>query len=450
MVNLKNIFKSEFSKNLFTLSSGTAVAQAIPMLATLILSRLYSPSEMGAWGLFASYTAVLSVIGCLRYDYAIVKPFRIIDSNNLSFISIAIAFIFVIVLYCILAVIEYFPQLRKLFPLSDMALGILPLYVLCLLLVQILTNLANKNKKYSYMAISSIGRSSIQATTRITLGSFSFTNIGLVLGALLGAFFYIIYLSAKLNVVTCYIRTFSFKRAYCLLREYKDFPKYDLLSATFNSVSSNMPVIILSYFFIDNVVGYFSMALTLLFIPMSIVGTSLGQLYYKNACELYSKQKSLNELTQNIFIPTYIGCGFFMLLLIWGGEVIFGFLLGNEWRSVGRYVTYLSLWLLLVTSVSPLSSIFYVKDKQRINLYFNIVGLLSRILVLLIGGYFFKSSDVTVLLFGVVSFLLFAAQGYVVKKMAEVIFSKEKVVYLSILTMLLLLSIIYKVYIWLI
>ena len=94
-----NILKNEFTRNLLTLSSGTVIAQIIPMLATLILSRLYTPDEMGEWGIFSSYAAILSVIACLKYDNAIVKPVRVVDAYNLSFISVVIGLIFISLLY---------------------------------------------------------------------------------------------------------------------------------------------------------------------------------------------------------------------------------------------------------------------------------------------------------------------------------------------------------------
>lgn len=41
---------------------------------------------------------------------------------------------------------------------------------------------------------------------------------------------------------------------------------------------------------------------------------------------------------------------------------------------------------------------FYVKDKQKINVYFNVTALVLRILVLLLGGFYFRSSDWTIFL----------------------------------------------------
>ncbi|MCY6331578.1 oligosaccharide flippase family protein [Bacteroides fragilis] len=440
--------KNEFTRNLLTLSSGTVIAQIIPMLATLILSRLYTPDEMGEWGIFSSYAAILSVIACLKYDNAIVKPVRVVDAYNLSFISVVIGLIFISLLYILILIVDAF-QYDYLFQLSRTSIYILPLYVLCLLCVQVLNNLANKTKQYSSLALSSIVRSITQAISRITLGYCSFTNIGLIIGAVLGAFLNVIVLVRKLRFIYYFSHCFSNKKSCDLVQQYKDFPKYDLLSNVLNSISSNIPVIILSYFFLDDVVGYFSMALTLLFIPMSIIGTSLGQLYYRDACELHEKNVSLSGLTKKIFIPTYIGCSIFMLVLIWGGEVIFSFLLGHEWATVGKYATYMSIWLLLVTSVSPLSSVFYVKNKQILNVYFNILGLFLRVVVLLIGGYYLHSSDLAILLFGIVSCLFFAVQGLIIKKMADVVFSNRVLAYLYSVTIIFLLSYLWKVFLWL-
>ncbi len=444
MISLKN----DFARNLVTLSSGTLIAQAIPMLATLVLSRLYSPAEMGEWGVFSSCASILAVIGCLRYENAIVKPSRRVDAYNLAFVSILIALAFTGCLYLIVFAVDIF-RFNHWFSLGREALYILPFYVLCLLLIQILNNLANKTQQYRSLAFSSVGRSLTQAISRITLGYCSFTNVGLIAGANTGALFQVFLLSIRLRLKHFFLRTFSFKRARRLLWEYRDFPKYDLVSNVFNSVSSNIPVILLSYFFIEDIAGYFSMALTLLFIPMSIIGTSLGQLYYRDACELHAKGESVGTLTMKIFVPTYIGCSIFMLGLIWGGETVFGFLLGSKWATVGKYATYLSLWLLLVSSISPLSSIFYVKNKQRINLCINVTALVLRIVVLFAGGYYLQSSDWTIVLFGIVSFLLFVVQGAIIKKIAGVVFSNKVLFYLSGMTVVLMLSYMWRIFLWL-
>ena len=52
--------KSEFSRNVLTLMTGTTIAQAIPIGISPILTRIYSPED---FGLFALFLAITNIIG---------------------------------------------------------------------------------------------------------------------------------------------------------------------------------------------------------------------------------------------------------------------------------------------------------------------------------------------------------------------------------------------------
>lgn len=54
--------KSEFSKNVLTLITGTTIAQAIPIAISPILTRIYTPEDFGVFALFVSLVGFISVI----------------------------------------------------------------------------------------------------------------------------------------------------------------------------------------------------------------------------------------------------------------------------------------------------------------------------------------------------------------------------------------------------
>lgn len=56
------------------LAGGSAAGQAIVLLATPLLARLYTPAEFGAWNVFSSIASVLVVVACLRFEVAIPLP----------------------------------------------------------------------------------------------------------------------------------------------------------------------------------------------------------------------------------------------------------------------------------------------------------------------------------------------------------------------------------------
>ena len=96
MIN-KLKLKSKFSLNIMTLMLGTTVAQAIPIIISPILTRIYSPEEFGLLILFMSIVSILSVIVSLRYERAIIQPLDDEDAISLVVISILFRIIFFLV-----------------------------------------------------------------------------------------------------------------------------------------------------------------------------------------------------------------------------------------------------------------------------------------------------------------------------------------------------------------
>ena len=89
MIN-KLKLKSKFSLNIMTLMLGTTVAQAIPIIISPILTRIYSPEEFGLLILFMSIVSILSVIVSLRYERAIIQPLDDEDAISLVVISMLV------------------------------------------------------------------------------------------------------------------------------------------------------------------------------------------------------------------------------------------------------------------------------------------------------------------------------------------------------------------------
>ena len=66
--------KSEFSRNVLTLMTGTTIAQAIPITISPILTRIYTPEDFGVFALFVAIVGFIAVIASGRYEQAIMLP----------------------------------------------------------------------------------------------------------------------------------------------------------------------------------------------------------------------------------------------------------------------------------------------------------------------------------------------------------------------------------------
>ena len=72
----KRISESDFLKSLAILMTGTLIAQIIGYLLAPIITRIYTPAEMGEFGIFYRITLLITTIGTLRYELAIPLPKR--------------------------------------------------------------------------------------------------------------------------------------------------------------------------------------------------------------------------------------------------------------------------------------------------------------------------------------------------------------------------------------
>ena len=66
--------KSEFSRNVLTLMTGTTIAQAIPIAISPILTRIYTPEDFGVFALYMAIASIIAVIATGRYEMAIMLP----------------------------------------------------------------------------------------------------------------------------------------------------------------------------------------------------------------------------------------------------------------------------------------------------------------------------------------------------------------------------------------
>ena len=82
--------KEEFSKNVLTLVSGTAIAQIIPIAISPVLTRIYTPEEFGIYAIFTSIVIIFSVISNGRYELAIVLPEKDEDAINIFALGLII------------------------------------------------------------------------------------------------------------------------------------------------------------------------------------------------------------------------------------------------------------------------------------------------------------------------------------------------------------------------
>ena len=70
--------------------TGTSLAQAIPIIISPILTRIYTPEDFGLLALFLSITNIIGSVANGRYELAIMLPKEDEDAINIA----ALGFVF--------------------------------------------------------------------------------------------------------------------------------------------------------------------------------------------------------------------------------------------------------------------------------------------------------------------------------------------------------------------
>lgn len=166
---------------------------------------------------------------------------------------------------------------------------------------------------------------------------------------------------------------------------YRRFPIFDSWSSLLNSMSLQLPVFLLSAFFSPIIVGYYAICNRLLFLPSSLIGTSISQVFFQRS-SVAKYEGNLSSLVESAFIRLFlIGFYPFLLLSIIGRELVV-VVLGLPWEEAGVFVQILAPWTLFVFIASPMSVLMNTLERQRIALIFNVFFFTTRFLSLFIGG----------------------------------------------------------------
>ncbi|MGI6555348.1 MAG: lipopolysaccharide biosynthesis protein [Bacillota bacterium] len=404
-----NLTPGSFTRNVLTLMTGTTFSQALLVLVAPILTRIYSPENFGVYALYTSILSIIAVMSCLRYEHAIVLPEKEKDAANILFISLVICFCMTII--TLLIILFFGKTIADILGSPELAhwLWLMPISLLAVGLFQILNYWSTRRKQFKRLAVRQITRSTATVISQLGIGIY-FPPVnagGLIGGDLLGQVVATSRLAwqIKKEEGRQILNSIQWNTCKQLLSIYKKFPLYSSWASLINTLSAMLPALLLGYFFTPPIVGYFALAHRVLAMPMGIVGSSLGQVFFPEAA-IKHRQGNLSEITFKIFEQLVSLCMVPIGLLTIISPELFGIIFGSNWVIAGEYVRWLSLWIFFQFISSPLSTVYIVLEKQQGLLVFNIFLLATRTITLVIGG-IYNNATLTIILFGLSGFIMY-------------------------------------------
>jgi O-antigen/teichoic acid export membrane protein len=380
------------------ISIGTISGQLLALLAMPLLSRLYTPADMGHLSVFLSLLGMLSTTVALHFELAIPLP---VLNKNAAMVS-TLAMLVVVAMSIVLALTLWIGGEWLLIKVGAQDLGETRYWLpVCLLLTglgTVLTLNTVRYQSYGRNALSKGLQGGAQSITQAGAGIMGTSWIGLIIGQVVGMVAGIIPLmsdrrhSAPMSVRAKYLRLLA------VTRKYRNFPLLAAPSSLVNAAASNVPALLLAAFFDLRVAGLYGMGFRVLQLPARFVGQSVSQVFLGQAAQAKQRDE-LAPLVGSVFrfLMTVALHAFIPLAVM--AKPLFSVAFGSTWVDAGAYAQYLMPLVALGFVSTPLSMLVTVLQRQRQELWFQ-CAYLTVIVVSLACGAALADSRLALLLLG--------------------------------------------------
>jgi O-antigen/teichoic acid export membrane protein len=381
---------SKLTRNLAVLVGGTALAQALQLFSTPVLTRLYRPEDYGVLAVYSSILTVLTVIATMRFQFAIHLPRSNRRALHLLRLSLATSTVLCLVVGAVLLLFGEVVGEWLNIGASYRLLWLLPASVLGACAYQTYMQWATRERAFRSIASTGVRQSLGQVITQIGMGAISLGPAGLVIGYIVGQVAGVRVLAQLAPRRNWRLTRKQLRRQLLFFRRlafrYRRFPLLNLSSSLLVNLALQLPAVLLAGIYGPAVAGIFALSQRVMAVPMRLLGQAVAQVYLSEAARLMREDRA--ELDR-MFLRTagylaLVSTAFFIPVCLAGPRII-AFVFGVEWAEVGTYLRLLAPMMISQFSVSPITQNAFLAERQDLELS------VASIRVVLVGGGFYAA-----------------------------------------------------------
>ena len=348
----------------FTLLTGGALAQLVPLLLGPVLARLFSPEAFGLFTAFATIAASVAVVACARYEYAL--PMAHDDAEAAALLSLALRIWVGVVALSV-------PLAWVLHAAGRLAVAwALPLSVAATGLLQLLMMWSNRAEAYGALAASRFVQYAGAALLQVALGWWLWRGSAagadaawaLVLGPVIA-----VALAAPLLARTAPAGGWSAlwrvpgHAMRSVARRYRDFPLLNTPHAFLGALQDALAVALLIAWSGEAAAGFWGLALRYLKAPATLVGTAVSQALYPRLTQSTpaEAQRAVRQVMALLGALALV----LMLVLLLMGPWLFATVFGAQWRDAGELARALAPYIAAHFVAAPLAVVTMAWQSQR-------------------------------------------------------------------------------------
>ncbi|PQJ77761.1 lipopolysaccharide biosynthesis protein [Polaribacter porphyrae] len=415
-----------FVRNVFTVFTGTAVAQVIVVGSSPIITRLYEPEVLGVLGVFLAITGIIQSVGSLTYSSAIVLPKKDGDAKAIVLLSFMISGIISLLVALIFIFLK--SQIVSLFQIKeiDSYVLLIPLFVFFGVCAIIADQWLTRKEQFRKITKIMVINTSMVQVAKIGAGLNSPTALFLVYIATFGRVLHATSLSCsqfiwskkRFNSIKN-ANWFSISLVNKMAKKYSDFPLYKAPQSFVGNISGKLPILLLTGFFGPVVVGFYALGSRVITLPSSIIAKSFSNVFYPKIAKNFNRGEDIRKLLLKATAAlAAIGIIPYAIIIIWG-PWLFGFIFGEDWFIAGTYARWLSIMSYFSFIGGACWRVITVIRIQRFALVFSVITVLLSAATLNMTAIYFNDDLLTIASFCVINAILLIFKMFWVLRKAK-------------------------------
>jgi O-antigen/teichoic acid export membrane protein len=378
-----NIRESVLVREAATVVSGNVLAQVISMLAYLVLTRIFSPSDYALFNIFYSYIEVLVILSTCKYELAVVVAQDDRETSAVMRFALRLNAVVALLLLTLVAVLYFAGGLPDSFSSLGAIVLLIPPMVFFSGSSRVYAALFNRLHRYRLIAAYETTNASAGSVLKALFGLVGLKQAGLPLGAVLGQASANLLYRFRLRGVA--LPKVSRSEQVAAARKHRNFPLFVASKDFINSLSASLPFLWLAMYFDRADVGLFGLAFTVVFRPVNLINNACERVLYARTAESVRAHRSIGSVIRHfllvvaaVAVPVAV-VGWFV------AEPLFTFLFGSNWTGCGVYVRALIPWIVLSLSSTSLMFVSNIFSTQRIEFGFYLVLFVLRVAAIAVG-----------------------------------------------------------------
>lgn len=317
--------------NAAKISSGTMAGQIISFITLPIIARIYGAEVVGNWTLINSVATIVNSFSDLGLTNAIMVEDD--DEASLRLYNVVTTIVIGISVISGLVAFIYYSAVPSDIGINSLFIGFLmAVLIFTLQQTQICYTWLNRQGKYGILMKNPVINNTVIGIVAIAFGLAGAKNYGYYIATILGQIITLIHMKRFLPKKMFTLNPEDYRHVF---KTRVSFLKYQMPTNVISQVKNQLPVLLIKRLFGAEVLGYYSVSVKVLNIPITLLANALGRVFFQTISDMKRKGEEIGAFAYRNITKAMKIAVIPMIFLVALGDVFIIILYGQEYRMAG-------------------------------------------------------------------------------------------------------------------